>query len=169
MEIKAILNKPYTDEQKTDFIIQQNHNNGYDIKETEVALEAWGIDDAEKLDKAKQKKYAENEKIRDNFLISGVLYRNILWDSDIEQKLNLKVKTDSMNDTETVYWIAKDGVTGLECTKADLLLICDLLNAMTTYVWSIKNPQIKTEIANASTIEEVEAINIEYKLEEVII
>lgn len=42
MEIKATLNKPYTDKQKTDFIVVQNHTNGYEIKETETALEAWG-------------------------------------------------------------------------------------------------------------------------------
>lgn len=42
MEIKAELKKPYTDKEREDFIVQQNHNNGYEIKETEEALEAWG-------------------------------------------------------------------------------------------------------------------------------
>ena len=42
MEIKAILNKPYTDNERTNFIVEQNHNNGYEIRETETALEAWG-------------------------------------------------------------------------------------------------------------------------------
>lgn len=42
MEIKAILNKPYTDKQRLDFIVLNNHNKGYEIKETESALEAWG-------------------------------------------------------------------------------------------------------------------------------
>ena len=43
MEIKDMLNKPYTEEQKLNFIVEQNHQNGYKIKETETALEAWGI------------------------------------------------------------------------------------------------------------------------------
>lgn len=47
MEIKATLNKPYTDEERTNFIVEQNHNNGYEIKETETALEAWGYTDDE--------------------------------------------------------------------------------------------------------------------------
>ena len=47
MEIKAILNKPYTEEQRIDFIVQQNHNQGYEIKETEDALEAWGYTEEE--------------------------------------------------------------------------------------------------------------------------
>ena len=42
MEIKAELLKPYTEEQKLNFIVEQNHNNGYEIRETETALEALG-------------------------------------------------------------------------------------------------------------------------------
>lgn len=42
MELKTKLIKPYTEEQKLNFIVEQNHNNGYEIRETETALEAWG-------------------------------------------------------------------------------------------------------------------------------
>lgn len=38
MEIKARLNKPYTDKQRADFIVENNHNFGYEIKETDDAL-----------------------------------------------------------------------------------------------------------------------------------
>lgn len=48
MEIKATLKKPYTDGQRTDFIVQQNHQNGYEIKETKTAIEAWGYTEEEK-------------------------------------------------------------------------------------------------------------------------
>ena len=47
MEIKTRLNKPYTEKQKLEFIVQQNHNLGYEIKETDVALEAWGYTEEE--------------------------------------------------------------------------------------------------------------------------
>ena len=43
MEIKAELLKPYTENERMDFIVQQNHKNGYEIKETETSLEAWGV------------------------------------------------------------------------------------------------------------------------------
>jgi hypothetical protein len=43
MEIKATLNKPYTDKQRADFVVENNHTKGYEIKETETALEAWGL------------------------------------------------------------------------------------------------------------------------------
>lgn len=42
MEIKAKLHKPFTDKERIDFIVKQNHNLGYNIVETNTALEAWG-------------------------------------------------------------------------------------------------------------------------------
>lgn len=42
MEIKAILNKPYTEKQRLDFIVANNHRHGYTIRDTPSALEAWG-------------------------------------------------------------------------------------------------------------------------------
>lgn len=48
MEIKAQLNKPYTDKQRVDFIVENNHKLGYEIRETEIALEAWGYTEEEK-------------------------------------------------------------------------------------------------------------------------
>lgn len=38
MEIKATLNKPYSNKQRADFIVENNHNKGYEIQETEDAL-----------------------------------------------------------------------------------------------------------------------------------
>ena len=54
MEIKAQLNKPYTDIQKADFIVVNNHELGYEIRETETALEAWGYTEEEKEEQQKQ-------------------------------------------------------------------------------------------------------------------
>ena len=54
MELKATLNSPYTDVQKCDFIVEQNHKNGYEIRYTEQALEAWGFTAEEIAEQAKQ-------------------------------------------------------------------------------------------------------------------
>ena len=54
MEIKATLNKPYTEPQKVDFIVEQNYTKGYEIKETESALEAWGYTAEEIAEREKQ-------------------------------------------------------------------------------------------------------------------
>lgn len=48
MEIKAQLTKPYTEEQRLDFIVEFNHNKGLEIQETEEALLAMGLTSEEK-------------------------------------------------------------------------------------------------------------------------
>lgn len=49
MEIKNVLNKPYTEKQRMDFIVTNNHRQGYEIKETDTALEAWGYTEEEQV------------------------------------------------------------------------------------------------------------------------
>ena len=47
MEIKATLQKPYTEAQKMNFVVNYNHNLGYKIKETETELKALGYTEEE--------------------------------------------------------------------------------------------------------------------------
>lgn len=47
MELKAKMTKPYTEQERAEFIVLQNHNLGYEIKETDKALEAWGYSQEE--------------------------------------------------------------------------------------------------------------------------
>lgn len=61
MEVKAILNKPYTEKQKLDFIVVQNHKNGYIIQENEMALEALGETEEEQKRKTKEEQVAKLE------------------------------------------------------------------------------------------------------------
>ena len=61
MEIKAQLNKPFTDKQRADFIVLNNHTKGYEIRETETALEAWGLTEQEKREQEEQR---EKERIQ---------------------------------------------------------------------------------------------------------
>lgn len=48
MEIKAELKQPYTENERMAFIVEQNHNNGYEIRETETSIEAWGYTEEER-------------------------------------------------------------------------------------------------------------------------
>lgn len=43
MEIKATLQKPYTAQEKLNFIVNYNHNLGYTIEETATELQAFGL------------------------------------------------------------------------------------------------------------------------------
>jgi len=54
MEIKNSLRKPYSENQRLDFIVENNHRQGFEIKETDEALEAWGFSDDEKESQAKK-------------------------------------------------------------------------------------------------------------------
>lgn len=55
MEIKAELLKPYTEQERIDFIVQYNHKLGYEIKETDTALEALGYTEEEQAEQREQK------------------------------------------------------------------------------------------------------------------
>lgn len=55
MEIKATLNKPFTEEERMDFIVEYNHKLGYEIHETETALEAWWYTDEEMAQKEQER------------------------------------------------------------------------------------------------------------------
>ena len=60
MEIKSELLKPYTEKQRADFIVEQNHKNSYEIRETKTSLEAWGKTEEEIL---QEKKTQRNQEI----------------------------------------------------------------------------------------------------------
>lgn len=47
MEIKATLKKPYTENERMDFVVQYNHGMGYTIEETETELQALGYTEEE--------------------------------------------------------------------------------------------------------------------------
>lgn len=55
MEIKTQLNKPYTEEEKINFIVEYNHNQGFQIEETEDALLAFDFTDEEKEEQEQQR------------------------------------------------------------------------------------------------------------------
>jgi len=55
MEIKATLEKPYTEKQRLDFIVEQNHELGYEIRETDEELEAWGLTAEEEAEKEEER------------------------------------------------------------------------------------------------------------------
>lgn len=55
MEIKARLQKPYKDNERVDFIVENNHKLGYEIKETEEELQAWGLTEQEKQEQEKER------------------------------------------------------------------------------------------------------------------
>lgn len=71
MEIKAILNKPYTENEKIDFIVEYNHNQGFLIEEAENELQALDYTEEEKAQK-------EKERVAMLSLTRGDVFRGLL-------------------------------------------------------------------------------------------
>ena len=117
--------------------------------------------DARDLANAKQQKINENDAARDTALNEGVTYQDVLFDSDTDQKVNLLATAPAMSDEDTIVWYGKDNQP-LGCHKQDLYNIGGLITQLHSFCWN-KNYEIKTAIAEAETIEEVNAIEVDYE------
>ncbi len=119
---------------------------------------------AKQLEQAKQAKIQENDLKRDEALNQGVEYKGVLFDSDTDQKVNLIAIVSTISETDLITWFGKDNQP-LECNKEDLINIGSLITQLHTFCWN-KNAQIKALINEAQTIQEVEAIVIDYTMPE---
>jgi len=63
MEIKNTLQKPYEEKDRIKFIVEQNHRLGYEIRETETELQAWGYtqEEIEQQQKEQRKLEVQNK------------------------------------------------------------------------------------------------------------
>lgn len=59
MELKAELKQPFEDNEKYEFIAQQNHKLGYEIRYVDDGLEAWGYTEEELAEKRKELFYSQ--------------------------------------------------------------------------------------------------------------
>lgn len=170
-----------SEKERMDFIVQYNHNLGYFIHEIEAQNKIWALlpneiwDENQNkpiidlsyeqrmLDEAKKNKLSENIKKRDERLNAGIMYQNILFDSDTDQKINLMAMVDMMNENDTIIWLGKENHP-LNCTKQDLLNIGNLIVQLTSAIWGSEglNQYYINAINNCSTVEAVNNIVIDY-------
>lgn len=118
-------------------------------------------DPAVVLQQEKDAKIQENDIARDTALNEGVTYQDVLFDSDTDQKVNLIAMVSAMSDEDTITWYGMDNQP-LVCTKQDLINIGGLITQLHTHCWTL-NAEIKSEINEATTVEEVEAIEVNYE------
>lgn len=174
MEIKAILEKPYTEFEKFDFIAEYNHQMGYEIKETDTALEAWGETESELLEGLKKAKYNEATSKAKSFIDSGKALFEFQEGKHIEAtdgnigKLTayaLAYVTGALQPTDTVPWSTKEDIK-IELTQNDISTILSGLGAIQANIWTNKFEYYVNLIENATTVDEVKAIEIDYSKEE---
>ena len=112
------------------------------------------------LNNKKDEKIFENDRLRDEKLLEGVEYNNVLFDSDTDQKTNLLATYQMISDEDTITWYGKDN-KALLCTKQDLLAIGQLIIQLHSYCWNM-NAYVKEQIENASSLEELSKIVVVY-------
>lgn len=115
------------------------------------------------LSKKKKDLIEYNDTIRDKYLNNGIMYKGIRFDSDTDQKVNLIGRISTLNDIDNIVWYGMDN-DELLCNKQDLINIGMIIEELHTYCWD-RNSEIKLQINNAQTMEELESIDISYEFE----
>lgn len=113
MEIKATLNKPYTDRKRADFIVANNHTLGYEIKETETALEAWGLTEEEQKQADLENKQKSVRAVREQYFSEYVDWyqaKSLLWEEMTEEEKQdiADYRKYLMDYTKEEYWWEKN-------------------------------------------------------------
>ena len=167
MEIKSELKQPYTDKQRMDFIVEQNHKLGYTIEEADNALLAWGKSDEEILEQARFGKQAENTTKAKNAVENGhVTFKGAEFETNAQTVGDLTATMLLMQagGIETYSWLSKDDQV-VSLTVKDFGTLGELIATFKNDIWQRKYLYFKTLIENATTTEEVNSINIDYTIE----
>ena len=169
MEIKSELKKPYTEVQKRDFIMENNRKKGYEIRETENELQAWYYTDEEQLNIAKTNKYNEINNGARIYLESGEALFEVAEGKHIEAtdgniaKLSAYALSFMTGVQSEVYWNTKEDET-IALNQEQLTQALMGLGEVQATVWNVKFPYYLKLLENATTVEEVSSITVDYSL-----
>ena len=164
MEIKAQLKNPYTTKAKEDFIVENNHNLGYEIKETDEALEAWGYTEEEKLAQLKDFMFSKNTSLAKNAVENGyVTFKGAQFETNAQTvgDLTASMLLVQQAGLETYSWLTKDDKI-VELSLEDFGELGGLIAQYKIGIWNGKYLNYKALIESAETVEELEEIKIEY-------
>lgn len=98
MEIKAELKQPYTEDERIEFIVEQNHKLGYTIEEQEDKLVALGYTDEEKAK-------AERERLDNLFMRRGDVFEALILAKGLgKAQIRTMIEQASLDDiTKALY------------------------------------------------------------------
>lgn len=169
MIVVAELKKPYSDKERADFIVENNHNKGYEIKETETEIQALDFDNSEKFENAKTAKLNElntiasqydSYKCNDMYITSSVGgYR---FNADSRSQTNLRGLISVLDDVRTVAYKDYDNEFQ-SLTKEQMQIIFSecILNGQNLYKqkWDYAE-----KIKACETIEELNSIEFKFTM-----
>ena len=166
MEIKARLVKPYVTKAKEDFIVENNHNLGYEIKETDEALEAWGYTDKEKLAQLKDFMFSKNTSLAKQAVENGyVNFKGAQFETNAQTvgDLTASMLLVQQAGLETYSWLTKDDKV-VELSLEDFGTLGSLIAQYKNSVWNEKYLNYKALIESAETVEELNGIELIYQI-----
>lgn len=173
------LDKPYTDDERADFIVLHNHNNRRLIEETDDAI--YALEPGEKLEngevvpdtdyparqlaEAKAAKLAQNKEAYEAALKSGVAYKNTLFDCDTLAAVRIMgqmVATQSaaIAAEDTIDWFDYNYIP-VTLTIPEFMELAGLVTLNTRRIETL-NCGYNTAIEAAQTTAELAAIVISY-------
>lgn len=173
MEIKETLKQPYTEQEKINFVVEQNHRLGYIIEEQEDKLVALGYTEQEKLQQAKEIKFKE-------ILDKAYEYENktglVSFDGRVSETETQVLHTELFNQSkffQMVIGFTQGVLTGdqLYNTKEDINVLINSEEAQAIYfaiknatekLWTVDYLHYKNLIEQAETIEDIEAVEVDY-------
>ena len=168
MEIKAELKQPYTEKERIDFIVEQNHKLGYTIEEADNALLAWGKSNEEFLEQARFEKQAENTTKAKQAIEDGyVTFKDAQFETNAQTVGDLTatmLMLQAQQDPSAIYmWLSKDDKV-VELTLEDFGTLGGLIAEYKNTIWQEKYIAYKTQIEQAQTVDAVNNINLDYTL-----
>lgn len=166
---KTELTKPYTEEERVKFIVEQNHRNGFEIRETENALEAWGKEEEELLLLARKQKQSENTAKAKLAVENGyVKFKEAEFETnaqtvgDLTATMLMLQGASAISEEEPTYlWLSKDDKV-VNLTVTDFVTLGGMIAEFKNTVWQEKYLAYKTAIETAQTVEDIENIEIVY-------
>lgn len=167
MIVVAELKKPCSDKERADFIVENNHHKGYQIKETETKIQALDYDDSEKFENAKNAKLSELTAITskfDNQLVNTdmIIKSSLGFAVNADLRSQLSIHRLISIGAEPVSFIIADN-TPVDLSLAQLNILINECEANMQYLFELKQ-SYKQQIVDATTKEELNAIKFKFTM-----
>lgn len=168
------LQKPYTQIQKSDFIVLHNHQNGRKIEETDTALYALEADEImqdgepvqnpnyaqEQLAAAKESKLKEINTAKEQAFKAGFYFNEKHFDCDDRAQTRLSAQFATAKPDTDIIWLDYD-YCPVTFTHEQFVQLC---NTATSIVSAIEflTGQYLSSVESAASIEDVNNITPNY-------
>lgn len=169
MIVVAELKKPCTDKARADFIVENNHNKGYEIKETDTELQAWDYDENEQFEQAKTNKLAELSRIShqysaykcpvDMYIVSSTGFK---VDADVCSQTNMQGLVLMLEPGQTTqYKDFNNEFQEVSREQLETMIVECKQNGLNLYQQKF---EYEAQINAAQTIEELDAIELVFEM-----